>query len=100
MSEDKMKRKLNLFLVASFFSMQILTSLHTAEFGFEEHEHDGHTCLIYLHFCEHKEYGTPNAAIVLQTPEYVTDNITLPEFSFIRLESYVEAAPRAPPLFS
>lgn len=94
-----MNRKLGLFLIISFLGMQVLTNLHMAEYGFEKHEHNGHVCQIYLH-CEHTKYSTPGAAITLQTPEYFTFAITLPEFILVRSESYGVASPRAPPLFS
>lgn len=94
-----MDKKLVLFLIFSFLGMQVLTNLHMAEYGFEKHEHNGHVCQIYLH-CEHTKYSTPGAAITLQTPEYFTFAIILPEFIFVSSESYGVASPRAPPLFS
>jgi hypothetical protein len=95
----KMNRKLGLFIVFSFFAMQVLSTLHMAEYGVEKHEHNGHICQIYLH-CEHTKYSTPGAAIALYSPEYVSFTIVLPELLFVRSESYGVASPRAPPLFS
>ena len=46
-----MNKKLILFLILSFLSLQTFSFLHQAEFGFEEHEHDDDVCEIYL-YCE------------------------------------------------
>jgi len=94
-----MNRKLGIFLIISFLGMQMFSTLHMAEHGFDEHEHNGHVCQIYLH-CEHSKYSTSGAAITLQTPEYFIFTITLPELLFVRSQSYGVASPRAPPLFS
>lgn len=94
-----MNRKLSLFLVIGFLAVQVLSTLHMAEYGFDEHEHNGHVCQIYL-YCEHIKYSTPSAAIALQAPEYFIFTIALPEILFIRLQNYGVASPRAPPLFS
>ena len=79
--------------------MQMLSFLHMAEHGFEEHEHNNQICDIYLH-CEHTKYSAPSAAIALQIPEYFTFTIALPELQFVRSQSYSIASARAPPLFS
>lgn len=94
-----MKRKLSLFLIVSFLGMQVLSFLHMAEYGFDEHEHNGRVCDVYLQ-CEHTKYGTPSVAIAVQTPEYFTFTLTSTDILFVRVQSYGKASPRAPPLFS
>lgn len=94
-----MNRKLSLFLIISFLTVQALSALHMADYGLGEHEHNGHVCDVYLH-SEHTKYSTPGTAIALQSPEYFTFTIALPELLFVRSQSYGVASPRAPPLFS
>lgn len=94
-----MNRKLSLFLAISFFTVQMLATLHMAEHGFEKHEHNGQTCDVYLH-CEHTKYSSPSEGIAVQLPEYFAFTIALPELTFVRSKTYVVASPRAPPLFS
>jgi hypothetical protein len=95
----KMNRKLGLFLVFSFLAMQVLSSLHIAEFGFEKHEHNDHLCQIYLHG-EHTKYSKPSATFSLQTPDYISFTIAHPEQPFFHSQRYGIASPRAPPAFS
>jgi len=94
-----MNRKLSLFLIVSLLTVQVLSTLHMAEYGFGEHKHNGHVCDIYL-YCEHTKYSTPDAAITLAAPEYVTFTIALPELIVVRTQTYRTSSPRAPPLFS
>ncbi len=95
----KMNRKLGLFLVFSFLAMQLLSSLHIAEFGFEKHEHNGHLCQIYLHG-EHAKYSKPSATFALQAPDYISFIIAHPGQPFVRSQRHGIASPRAPPAFS
>lgn len=94
-----MNKKFGLFLAISFLTVQVLATLHMAEYSFGEHEHNGHVCDIYLHG-EHTKYSTPSAAIALQAPEYFAFIITLPDLTFVSSKAYGVASPRAPPLFS
>ena len=94
-----MNKKLGLFLIVSFLSMQILTFLHMASYAFETHEHNGHVCKIYQ-YCEHTKYSSLGADITLQAPEYFAFTTTLPEVLFVHSKNYGFASPRAPPRFS
>jgi hypothetical protein len=94
-----MNRKLGLLFAIGFITVQVLSTLHTASYGFGEHKHNQRICDVYLH-CEQVKYSTPGAPIPLLLPEY-TSFITLqPEFIFVRSKAYITSSPRAPPLFS
>jgi len=94
-----MNRQLGLFLAIGFLSVQVLSVLHIASYGFSEHQHNGLVCDIYLH-CEHAKYSTPGASIPLIVPEYSNFTTVLPEPIFVRSWAYITPSPRAPPLFS
>jgi hypothetical protein len=94
-----MNRKLSLFLIVSFLSVQMFSTLHMAGHGFEKHEHNGQVCNVYLH-CEHSKLGAPPAAAVLPMPEHFTFTVLLPKLPLIGLVSYDTSLARAPPLFS
>ena len=59
-----MNKKLTIFLILSFLSLQTFSFWHQAEFGFEEHEHDEDVCKIYL-YCEQSKDNVSNASISL-----------------------------------
>ncbi len=95
-----MNRKLGLFLIASFLSMQMFSFLHMAEHGFEEHEHEeGQTCEIYL-FSEHAKYAGPTTAAIAESIDYITFRIVLPEQAALVSATHNLSFPRAPPHFS
>ena len=64
-----MNKKLTIFLILSFLSLQTFSFFHQAEFGFEEHEHDEDVCEIYL-YCEQSKDNISNAVISLQELKY------------------------------
>ena len=94
-----MKRKLNLFIIVGFLGMQMHSLLHTAEYDFDKHEHNGQVCSIYLH-CEHTKYNTPEKEIILQVAESHAVAFIIPELAFVQHKKYKTSPPRAPPLFS
>ncbi len=94
-----MHKKLGLFIIIGFLSMQVLTFLHMTEYGIDEHEHNSNICQIYMHH-EHTKYNAPNEEITLQIPEYAAFTPPLTELLFVRSESYRIASPRGSPLFS
>lgn len=96
---QRIHRKLSLFFLAGFVGMQTFSFLHMVEHGFEEHEHSGHVCAIYLH-CEHIKYGAPDAVVTLQPPTYLVFATASPGLLFVRSGGRGAALSRAPPHFS
>ena len=94
-----MNKKLVLFLILSFLSLQTFSFLHQAEFGFEEHEHDQDVCEIYL-YCEQSKDNISNAAISLQGIEYFTFAFVLERNFLTYLKIYRAISTRSPPQFS
>lgn len=98
-SFNKLNKKLSLFFVVSFFTVQMFSFLHMTDHGFEKHEHDNEVCQIYL-YCEHTKYAAPDEVARLQLPQDFTSTIIFPELPFIGLKIYKTGLPRAPPRFS
>ena len=94
-----MNKKLVIFLILSFLSLQNFSFLHLAEFGFEEHEHDEDVCEIYL-YCEQSKDKMSNAAISMEGPEYFTFAFVLQRNFVIYSKKYRATSTRAPPQFS
>ena len=94
-----MKRKFGLFLIVILLSVQMFSFAHMAEHDFEEHEHNGQVCDIYL-FSEHTKYTDSVTSAVTQTLDYVVFQVDLPKQAIVRLATYSTSAPRAPPVFS
>ena len=92
-------KKISLFIIVGFLSVQMLTYLHTAQYGFEKHDHHGYVCQIYLQ-SEHTKYNTSGAALLLQVATYLSFAIILFQFVFVSSTNYRGASPRAPPVFS
>ena len=80
-----MNKKIYIFLILSFISLQTFSFLHNAEFGFEEHdhhhehehenenededEHDKGVCEIYL-YCDQTKDNNFNSIKLLQLSEH------------------------------
>ncbi len=79
--------------------MQAFSSLHMAEFGFEEHEHNDRLCDVYLHH-ENVKYSDGDEAPTVEHPEHYAFKAVLPALTLIVSEHYRVSAPRAPPIFS
>ena len=94
-----MNKKLTIFLILSFLSLQTFSFWHQAKFGFEEHEHDKDVCEIYL-YCEQSKDNMSNAAISLQGLEYFTFAFVLQRNFVIYSKKYRATSTRAPPQFS
>ena len=94
-----MYKKLVLFLILSFLSLQTFSFLHLAKFGFEEHEHDKNVCEIYL-YCEQSKDNMSNVAISLQGLEYFTFAFVLQRNFLTYSKKYRVISARAPPQFS
>lgn len=94
-----MQRRLSFALIAVFFAMQMLSSLHMAGYGFAEHKHHGHLCDIYVYSEQSKSADTV-AAPVLTLPDVIA--LGMPESVSHVAESqhYGVPAARAPPVFS
>ena len=94
-----MNKKLTIFLILSFLSLQTFSFWHQAKFGFEEHEHDKDVCEIYL-YCEQSKDNMSNAAISLQGLEYFTFAFVLKRNFLTYSKKYRVTSTRAPPQFS
>ena len=94
-----MYKKLVLFLILSFLSLQTFSFLHQADFGFEEHEHEEDVCEIYL-YCEQSKDNISNAAIPMQGLEYFTFAFVLQKNFLTYSKKYRVISTRAPPQFS
>ena len=94
-----MNKKLILFLILSFLSLQTFSFLHQAEFGFEEHEHDDDVCEIYL-YCEQSKDNMSKATVSLQGLEFFTFAFFLQRNFLIYSKKYRLISTRATPQFS
>ena len=94
-----MNKKLTIFLILSFLSLQTFSFWHQAKFGFEEHEHDKDVCEIYL-YCEQSKDNISDATISLQGLEYFTFAFVLQRNFLTYSKKYRLASTRAPPQFS
>ena len=94
-----MTRKFNLFVIAAFLGVQLLSFLHFAQYGVDKHEHNGQVCGVYLHY-QHTPYSTPGEAVALPALTYTAIIFTVAAPRFIQVDNHQAAFPRAPPLFS
>ena len=94
-----MNKKLSIFLILSFLSLQTSSFLHQAEFGFEEHEHDKNVCEIYLN-CKQSKDNMSNAVLSLQGLKYFTFVFVLERNFLTYSKIYRAISTRAPPQFS
>ena len=94
-----MNKKLTIFLILSFLSLQTFSFLHQADFGFKEHEHEEDVCEIYL-YCEQSKDNISNAAISLQALQYFTFAFVLQKNFLTYSKKYRVTSTRAPPQFS
>ena len=94
-----MNKKLTIFLILSFLSLQTFSFWHQAKFGFEEHEHDKDVCEIYL-YCEQSKDNISDATISLQGLEYFTFAFVLQRNFLTYSKKYRVISARAPPQFS
>ncbi len=94
-----MNKKLTIFLILSFLSLQTFSFWHQAEFNFEEHEHNKDVCEIYL-YCDQSKDNMSNAALSLQGLEYFTFAFVLERNFLTYSKKYRVTSTRAPPQFS
>ena len=102
-----MNRKLTLFLILSFLSLQTFSFLHNAEFGFEEHDHahehedkhDNGVCEIYL-YCEQTKDNNSDPAKSLEVSEYFIFVFVLDRNFDFYSKKHKLISTRAPPQFS
>ena len=94
-----MNKKLTIFLILSFLSLQTFSFWHQAKFGFEKHEHDKDVCEIYL-YCEQSKDNISDATISLQGLEYFTFAFVLQKNFLTYSKKYRVISTRAPPQFS
>ena len=102
-----MIKKLTIFLILSFISLQTFSFSHNAEFGFNEHdhhhehedEHDKGVCEIYL-YCDQTKDNSFNPVISLQLSEYFIFAFVLDRNFDLYLTKHKLISTRAPPQFS
>ncbi len=93
-----MKRNLNIFLITLFFAAQVLSLLHMAEHGFEEHEHDGQTCEVYLH-SEQTKNADKAKPVILQTMMFTEIGPPIISPVLISKDTFNGVSTRGPPTF-
>ncbi len=92
-----MTRRLNIFLILCFFSVQLFSLLHSAEFAFKSHQHNEQLCAHYLHL---KQSSAPSSAqpLMALTAVYLkAEDISLPAMPFSQRVHRHSIATRAPP---
>ena len=94
-----MNKKLILFLILSFLSLQTFSFLHQADFGFEEHEHEEDVCEIYL-YCEQTKDNNYNPVKILQEFEHFVFAFVLHRNFVFYSKKHILISTRAPPQFS
>ena len=94
-----MNKKLTIFLILSFLSLQTFSFWHQAEFGFKEHKHDKDVCKIYLN-CKQSKDNISNATLSLQGLKFFTFAYVLERNFLIYSKKYRIISSRAPPQFS
>lgn len=92
-----MKKKLGLTFALFFVSVQLLALLHMAGSGFEKHEHNGHTCGIYL-TGEQSQYCAIEKPVFVSRLDFVLGSITFPVHAPPHSQTFTPASPRAPPV--
>lgn len=93
-----MQKKTGLFLIVAFLAVQMLSLLHMAEHGFEQHEHDDVMCDVYMY---HQQAGAADIPHAVILPERVIIEARVQSYvSVLQQKSlFRTAVPRAPPLF-
>ncbi len=94
-----MNKKLGLFVIFAFLSVQIFSFAHAAQYSFIKHKHNGQVCDIYLHG-ERTHYASPESPVSLEQPLYqVFEPLFLSQRDVIS-RTVGLVYPRAPPVFS
>lgn len=92
-------KRLNLFLILCFLSVQMFASEHMAEFGFKKHSHHGQVCDFFLHY-EHNTGVAPDTAALAPTAQVAYEPVaSLKDFAVVA-SLYQAPSPRAPPALS
>ncbi|MBU1405911.1 MAG: hypothetical protein KKE83_09105 [Proteobacteria bacterium] len=91
-------KKLGLALALFFVCTQVLALLHMAEHGFEEHEHKGHTCSIYL-AGEQSQYCASERPVAVSRLDFVLGSISFFVQTATHSQDFFSVSPRAPPVF-
>ena len=102
-----MIKKLTIFLILSFLSLQTFSFFHLAEYGFEEHdhshehedEHDKDVCEIYL-YCDQTKDNNYNSEKLVQKSEHFVLAFVLKRNFVFYSKKYKLISTRAPPQFS
>ncbi len=94
-----MNRKSGLILSIIFLCVQVLALLHMAAYGFEEHEHKGHVCCIYLCVEQSKFSAATGDAISEHRLDFIHCFISFGTQPYIPFQNYTPSDPRAPPVF-
>ena len=94
-----MQKKFALFIIISFLSVQMVSVFHMAEHAFEEHEHNGQTCEIYL---QAKQDNTADIPKAVKAPEMTELGSDVQSFhiAIIVDNTHKTSIPRAPPFSS
>ena len=99
-----MIKKLTLFLILSFISLQTFSFSHNAEFGFNEHdhhhehedEHDKGVCEIYL-YCDQTKDNNFSTVKSLQVSEHFIFAFVLHRNFLFYSKKNILISTRAPP---
>tara|TARA_B110000261_G_C12866525_1_gene270586 strand:+ start:99 stop:386 length:288 start_codon:yes stop_codon:yes gene_type:complete len=92
------KKFSSLLIITIFLSMQVFLLLHTTEYGFEKHGHNGQVCDIYLN-ADHNTLLN-NDPTKLTTLNLLTFKTSLPKEILLFSGKVKLFNPRAPPFFS
>ena len=95
----RMRKTLFLLLTTAFFGVQILSTAHAAEYGSQEHKHEGTECEICIN-AKYQDYTDPGATRELRVT-HRTQHIPQPPADFIVVLDTCEAGiTRGPPTSS
>jgi len=95
-----MNKRFGLFLIVAFISMQMLSIVHLAEHDYEQHQHNGQVCNVYLIY-QHAHLAAIPTCLHWLELSFVQVFILVLMVSLPRVKKlFPKAAPRAPPVFS
>ncbi len=92
-----MTRRLNIFLILCFFSVQLFSLLHSAEFAFKSHQHNEQLCAHYLHLKQSSAPSTAQPVMIMAAVYLMAEDISLPTTPFSQPVHLNSIATRAPP---
>ena len=94
-----MKRSFSILFLSLFLLVQAMAVVHIADYGADEHEHNGQLCEFYLHAENAKASDIPAATSITLSPS--NSFFTAFPAPFFTLQKHDgDALARAPPFFS